>query len=76
MYGVSEAELASMDASKCGICGVARGNQDRHRLHLDHDHSTGMFRALLCTSCNIELGKVEADKNKILGLLEYLDKHN
>lgn len=46
------------------------------RAMIDHSHKTGKFRALLCMMCNLTLGKIEADKNNILGLMEYLDKHN
>jgi len=34
---------------RCAICGdVERGR----RLHLDHDHDTGLVRGLLCPPCN------------------------
>lgn len=42
------------------------------RLHMDHDHVTGKFRALLCSSCNTSLGHLKEDSERILGLAEYI----
>lgn len=44
--------------SKCKMCGVI------DKLNVDHDHKTGKFRGLLCTSCNIGLGWYEGFKDK------------
>lgn len=55
-YGLSMEELGLMkDAQewKCAICGNVG------RLCLDHDHSTGKARALLCIVCNFAVGRVE-----------------
>jgi hypothetical protein len=43
---------------KCVIC--KRGQSEfKKALCADHDHKTGFFRGLLCTSCNIGLGIYE-----------------
>lgn len=52
-----EAMLAAQDGV-CAICGatpkikVAHGRGQSGRLHVDHDHVTGVLRALLCNHCN------------------------
>jgi hypothetical protein len=45
------------------------------RAMIDHCHTTGKFRGMLCMMCNLTLGKIEADQNLILGLMEYMTKN-
>jgi hypothetical protein len=43
-----------------GVCALCFGlNTKGKRLCVDHDHDTGKIRGLLCTRCNITLGKHE-----------------
>ncbi len=52
-YGLTKAEVAQLRAAQgntCTICGAPDPE------HLDHDHSTGKVRALLCQRCNHGLG--------------------
>lgn len=44
----------------------------RGGLQQDHDHRTGMSRALLCPGCNTALGHIDDSAERLLGLVEYL----
>ena len=43
---------------KCKIC-----SRHMELPHVDHDHATGRYRALLCVSCNNGLGIYEKNKD-------------
>lgn len=43
--------LYTLQGRGCGICGTNRGT-----LFIDHDHTTGELRGLLCASCNSFVG--------------------
>lgn len=52
-YGITPEEYQSIyeyQGRKCYICQRATGS--RKRLAVDHDHSTGYVRGLLCGTCN------------------------
>jgi hypothetical protein len=42
--------------------------------HLDHDHRTGKVRALLCGDCNAALGFAHDEPERLVALLEYLNR--
>jgi hypothetical protein len=42
--------------------------------HTDHDHMTGLFRGILCQSCNLILGHAKDNPQKLIVLLEYLGR--
>lgn len=83
-YGVSFADIDKILEQQLGLCAnracgaeiswdAPRGSKGR--AVIDHNHSTGKFRAVLCHPCNVLLGHVEKSKNTILGLFEYEKKH-
>lgn len=60
----------------CAICGTKSTNG--RRLSVDHDHSTGAIRGLLCPSCNTGIGQLKDDPDLVIKAYNYLviHKHN
>lgn len=56
-----------VQAGKCAGCGTHQ-LQLNHRLCADHDHKTGIFRALLCRECNRALGLTRDNLQTLLNL--------
>lgn len=57
-YGITYEEYQQMilqQSEKCVICKVTFAERGMHRVHVDHDHVTGLVRGLLCRGCNMVL---------------------
>jgi hypothetical protein len=58
--GISEKEYADMLADQEGCCAICRDVCGTgRRLAVDHDHSSGRIRGLLCFRCNTSLARYE-----------------
>ena len=55
----------------CAICGKKEKNR---KLSLDHNHTTGHIRGLLCQSCNFILGAAKDNPYILRIAAEYLTK--
>jgi len=73
-YGLTSVDYERMLTAQGGGCAVCGRPPAKNRLHVDHDHSTGKVRELLCTSCNTQPSTVE-NTEKLARLQAYLAKH-
>lgn len=74
-YGISiegKENLLKDQEYKCKSCGYDLKNEKPYHIHLDHDHKTGKIRGILCRSCNIALGLMEDNPEKIMSLYNYI----
>jgi hypothetical protein len=56
----------------CALC-PRTPDQERHgKLHVDHDHTTGRVRGLLCLPCNHALGILGDNEAGLLHALAYI----
>ena len=59
----------------CGICNVSLVSPDTSKqYYVDHDHSTGKVRGLLCHNCNAMIGFAEDNPYNLGQAIEYLKK--
>jgi hypothetical protein len=58
--------------NRCEACGWEGTPEPGNRVHVDHDHSTGEFRGLLCGACNSSAGMVADCPDRVAKLLKYL----
>jgi len=75
-YGVGYREyLEMLDSNNggCWICNKTREDGDIN-LAVDHCHTTGKVRGLLCSDCNVGLGKLGDSTKSIRKALEYLER--
>jgi len=80
VHGLTPEDYAELWTAQQGHCANPRCSatadlevpDHRRGLVVDHDHKTGQRRGLLCPPCNLALGCVRDDVDRLLGLIEYL----
>jgi hypothetical protein len=75
-YGISAKEYGALFDSQGGKCACCSQDHTlfKRRLHVDHDHSTGQVRGLLCTECNPGLGYFQDSVERLEMAIKYLSK--
>ena len=69
-YGLKRDQWDGLILEYLGACGVC-GEQPKE-INVDHDHTTGEVRGLLCFRCNILLGVIEKNPIFLKNLYNYL----
>lgn len=70
-FGITHQDYLDLKGeSECFICGNACPS-GRH-LAVDHDHSNGVIRGLLCCNCNKGLGSFREDLDLMEKAMQYL----
>ena len=78
IYNCTQNEYEQMyedQGGVCAICGRPETRKRLKRLSIDHDHSTGEVRALLCSDCNAGLGRFGDDPERLRSAAAYLEKY-
>lgn len=65
--------IAKKQNNRCAICGIDFGSTEKGP-SVDHDHTTGNIRGLLCVGCNIGLGHFKDDVPRLQRAIDYLNK--
>lgn len=77
LYGITpefKAAMVSAQGNCCAICMEDLSGNSR-RQHLDHCHTSGTVRAVLCPPCNITLGLVKDNPTTLRAMADYLEHH-
>jgi hypothetical protein len=75
-FGLTEEKFLQLlqdQGGKCAICGISPDESTR-RFHVDHCHTTGAVRGILCFKCNSGLGSFDDKKGLLRAALSYLDR--
>jgi len=71
LYGLTLDEFQALQEKqdhRCAVCGEIA------KLVVDHNHSTGLVRGLLCSSCNRALGYAKENPVRLRALAEWIEK--
>jgi hypothetical protein len=82
-YGITVEEYESMAQAQnylCAICGMPETKKRKDGsvsiLAVDHDHTTGAVRELLCVGCNHMLGNIENRQVSLDAIAAYIKRHS
>jgi hypothetical protein len=74
-YGMTLADYERMFEAQGGVCAICDEVRPEERtLHVDHDHTSGVIRGLLCFRCNNALGDFREEYELFRRAAEYLDR--
>lgn len=74
-YGITQKDydiMLEQQGGKCACCGTTEHQTRWNNFCVDHDHTTGKVRGLLCKSCNIALGELNDNVDTIKKMISYL----
>lgn len=80
-YGISEEQYQEMLHRQGGVCAICKNNEISKvngkfmRLGVDHNHSTGKIRELLCSNCNKGIGNLKEDIAILQAAIDYIQRH-
>ena len=81
-YAITSDEVVAMYRKQSGRCGICDIPIDIHELgftkhtaaQIDHLHGSSHVRGLLCSECNLGLGKFRDNRKILESAIEYLTK--
>lgn len=78
-YGINTKDKVLMFQTQNETCAICKLNIPMDKLEIDHCHSTGVVRGLLCNGCNTALGNMKDKIENCLNMIVYLqtaaDRH-
>ncbi len=72
-YGITLEQYNNMLQQQDNACAVCKETPVKQRLHVDHNHTTGKVRGLLCQACNTSIGKLKENPELIRALALYVE---
>lgn len=74
-YGITPDQHATMLSKQNGKCAICGQDGNGRSLHVDHCHTTGRVRGMLCNTCNVGLGSFNDNPMLLALAIQYLSKH-
>lgn len=82
-YGITVQDYEAMSIAQNHLCAICKLPETKMRkdgtpsiLAVDHNHTTGKVRGLLCVGCNHMLGNIENRSVSLDAIAEYIKQYN
>lgn len=75
-FGIEKEQFNKMLTEQNNSCDICNNEFTKTLLaSVDHNHSSGKVRGLLCGQCNTGIGLLKENEQTLLNAIEYLRKH-
>ena len=71
-FGLSKKDYEALIVSQNNCCAICTKPFGEDTPHVDHSHSTGKVRGLLCFKCNTAIGKLDDNVETLQRAIRYL----
>lgn len=81
-FGITIEQYEAMLTAQDGHCATCPTGEKINKLGqtvslaIDHCHKTGVIRGLLCGNCNVSIGMVNDNIDRLKALIAYIEKYN
>ena len=72
-YNLTEAQFEELKQKFDNRCAICNSTQ---KLVIDHNHTSGKVRGLLCSKCNLGLGHFKDDISNLKEAIKYLNNYD
>jgi Recombination endonuclease VII len=72
-YGITLDDYHQMLEQQDGGCAICGALPTLRRLDVDHCYKTGRVRGLLCWDCNVSIGRMKDDPDRLRSAVRYLE---
>ena len=76
MFDITKEQYLEMLEQQKHVCAICGGKDKTRRLAVDHCHTTGVIRGLLCSGCNTSLGQFKDSVELLQKAIQYLKDNN
>lgn len=74
-YKLSASAVAAILETQNGKCAICRCGPPRQGFDLDHDHSSNRVRGFLCRKCNLAIGLMADNIDRLIAAAAYLRRN-
>jgi hypothetical protein len=74
-YGITVEKFNEMLESQNNVCAICLETNEGKHLAVDHCHTTGKVRDLLCTRCNLTVEHIENARVEVGAYVAYIERH-
>ena len=71
-FGISLDDYNELLEKQNGVCAICGGKSGKRSFSVDHDHTNGKVRGLLCRGCNVGIGNLNDDPELLEKAIQYI----